>query len=127
MDPRLIAGRTALAAGLCWVLRWLLSGVLGGGALSALHWLGVLLFALSLAALGAGLVSSSAAPLRALVAVALPLLVWSVAEVVRPAGDTLVQQGLLGLVAAVAGALGSTRGRRAPERAARRRTGSHAA
>ena len=84
-----------------------LAGVLGGLCLlvraaadvEALLWPGLVLLGLALAALGADLVSSSAPWLRAIVAVALPLLVWSVAEVAG-GGDGRVAYAVTGVAVA---------------------------
>ena len=76
---------------------------------------------------GAGLVSRSAAWLQVIVGIALPLLVWSVVEVLHDAGDPVVIDGVVGLV--VAGVSGAALGRRRPERPAqssRRTHGAHA-
>ena len=119
------ASVAAVLGGVVWLARWLMDASLADGASLALHWLGVALFALALAGAGAALVSRSAAPLRALVAIAFPLLVWSVAEFFRP-GDDAPFDGLLGLVGLLAGAAGLLRARPERHRPARR-AGSHAA
>jgi hypothetical protein len=120
MNLRLIALVAAVLGGLLWIVRWLTDG----SALSdGLYWAGLVAVAVALAGAGAGLVRSSALPLRALVAVALPLLVWSVVAVLRPAGPAAVD-GLLGLVAVAVGGVGRARSR---PRGARRRAGAHAA
>jgi hypothetical protein len=117
---RLIALATAVVGGLLWVLRWLTDG---SGTSDGLYWAGLVVLAVALGCLGAGLVSRSATPLRVLVAVAVPLLAWSLASVVRPAGPAVVD-GLLGLAALVAGVVGLVRARQvrpAPRRRADRR------
>ena len=120
----------AALGGVVWLARWLMDASLGDGASTSLLWLGTALVALALAVAGAGLVSSSAPPLRALVAIAFPLLVWSVVEFFRPTDDALFV-GLLGAVGLLAGVVGVVRSRpeprERPRRARARRAGSHAA
>lgn len=102
MDLRLIARWAGLVGGLLWVLRWVLDlAGTSGGALDALHWAGVVLLALALAGTGAALVSTSAPWLRAIVAVAYPVLVWSVLEVLHPAASPESVDGAFGLVVVV--------------------------
>ena len=116
----------AVLGGLVWVGRWLLDPLVGDGTSGVLHWAGVACFAVALAAAGAGLVNQSATPLRLLVAVALPLLVWSVVEVLRPAGD-LPLDAVLGAFGLVVGAARLV-GRPPPRpRSRSRRAGAHAA
>ena len=66
--------------------------------LDVLQWVGLVLLAVALAGLGAGLVGRSEVWLQAIVAVAFPLLVWSVLEVLHPAGDPEVIDGVFGVV-----------------------------
>ena len=113
----LLARLAGVLGGLCWLVR----GVAG---VDALRWPGLVLLALALAGLGAGLVSSSAAWLRAIVAVAFPVLVWSVVEVLHGDGDGRVVDAVAGVIVAACCGFGLVRSRRArPARAA----GSHAA
>lgn len=101
MDLRLIARWAGLAGGLFWLARLVLDlAGQGGSLLDVLHGVGLVLLAGSLVSTGAGLVSRSATWLRAIVAVAFPLLVWSVLEVLHPAGDPIVIDGIFGLVVA---------------------------
>lgn len=127
----------ALLGGLVWIARWLADAALTDGTSGLLHWVGTGLFALALAVAGASLVSSSAPPLRALVAVAFPLLMWSVVEFVRPADDALFL-GLLGALGASVAVVGLARSRpekrekrqkrqKRQRRPPARRAGSHAA
>jgi hypothetical protein len=102
MDPRTIARFAGLLGGLCWAGRLLVDA---GAADDALHGGGLLLLTVAFAAFGAGLVSSGAAWLRALVAVALPLLVWSVLEALHPAGDPEVVDGVVGVVVGLGAAV----------------------
>lgn len=97
MPPRLIACVLGVLGGTLWVLRWLLTSP-GTVPAQALHWAGSVSLLAALAFVGAGLVTGSARALRLVVAVALPLLVWSVAELVRPAGAVWFD-GVLGAVA----------------------------
>lgn len=122
-----------LLGGSCWAARW---GADLAGAdpvwAAPAYWLGLALLALALATVGAGLVSRSAAWLRVVVAVALPLLVWSLYAVVRGSGESPGLDGVLGVLAAVlAGAalVTSRRSAAATTRPAARggRHGSHAA
>lgn len=119
------ASAAAVLGGLLWLGRWLLDPVVGDAASGVLHWAGVACFAVALAAAGAGLVSDSATPLRLLVAVAFPLLVWSVVEVLRPAGDLLLD-AVLGVAGLVVGGARLVRGRPRP-RSRSHRAGAHAA
>jgi hypothetical protein len=96
---RLVGAAFALAAGALWVLRWLFTEP-DSVAEVILHWGATVPFVAALCLVGAGL--GSALALRAICAVALPLLVWSVIELVRPAG--LWFDGAVGLALAFAGA-----------------------
>ncbi|MCW2845094.1 MAG: hypothetical protein JWN22_3010 [Nocardioides sp.] len=113
MDLHTLARGSGLVGGLCWLARFVLdrNGSGAAGAVDALHWAGLVLLAVALVAAGAGLVSSSATWLRAIVGVALPLLVWSVLGVVHPAGDAETIDGLFGLGMAVLSVAGLVRGR----------------
>jgi hypothetical protein len=110
-----------LLGGLCWVVRWLLEPAWA----DALATTGLVLLGLALAGTGAGLVSRSAVWLRVLVAVAFPLLVWSVYAVVKGDSEGLLLDGVLGVVAVLGAGGLLLRERRS---AARRtpRAGSHA-
>ena len=131
MTPRSLAPRAAALGGALWTVRWLIGGPeVDRSAGDVLHWLGLVLLALTPAVVGAGLVSRSAAALRALVAIAFPVLVWSVVEVVRPSGDAHVFDGILGVIALVAALVVLARRRRGAERdrrPTRARRGAHAA
>ncbi|MBB6628566.1 hypothetical protein H5V45_14670 [Nocardioides sp. KIGAM211] len=126
MDLHTVARGSGLLGGLCWVVRLVLdlAGSGTGGAADGLYWVGLVLLAVGLAGMGAGLVSTSATWLQAIVAVAFPLLVWSVLEVLHPAGNPRVIDGVLGLVVAGAAVQRLLRDRR--RREARRRAGAHA-
>ncbi len=76
MSLRSVATAFGLVGGLCWVIRAFVDQ-------EVLGLVGFVLLGIGAAAAGAALVSSSAPPLRAFVAVAFPLLVWSVLEVAR--------------------------------------------
>ena len=107
-----------------------LAGVLGGSAwvvrqaagIDGLRLPGLVLLALSLAGGGAALVSSSAAWLRLIVAVAFPVLGWSVVEVLHDSADDSLADALVGGAVAVVCVLGLARPRRT-----RRTSGAHAA
>lgn len=104
MDLRAIARWAGLVGGLAWLTRYLLDLVSAGQSiLSVLYWLGLVLLFAAMASMGAGLVSATW--LRAIVAVAFPLLVWSVLEVLHPAGNAYAIDGVFGLLAAVIAAV----------------------
>ncbi|WP_309649314.1 hypothetical protein [Nocardioides sp.] len=115
MPLTLLARVAGVLGGLCLLVR-------AAAGVDALRWPGLVLLALALAALGAGLVSTSATWLRAIVAVALPVLVWSVVEVVGGEGDGRVVDAVAGVVVALVcvRALVRSRGERHP-------AGSHSA
>ena len=115
--------------GLCWVVRWVadMAGVAASWA-DPVRWAGLGLLAIALAVVGASLVSRSALWLRLIVAVAFPVLVWSLFSVVRGDGDAIVLEGAVGLLAIVLSVAVMVVGRRGAEPAAprSRRHGSHA-
>jgi hypothetical protein len=117
-----------VVGGVSWMARLGLdlAGIGSDGLLAALQWGGLVLLGVAMFGLGLGLVSRSAAWLQAIVGIALPLLVWSVVEVLHDAGDPVVIDGFVGLV--VAALCGAALGRRSEERQPRpRRThGAHA-
>ena len=101
MNLRTVTMGAGVLGGVCWLLRLVLDlAGLDGALLGALAWAGLLLLAAGLAGLGAGLVGREPW-LQAIVAVAFPLLVWSVLEVLHPAGDPEVIDGVFGVVVAV--------------------------
>lgn len=123
MPPATFASTTALIGGSLWLLE---SALGGGGALGlTLHWGGLALVLLAAAVAGTRLVSGSAVALRAVVGVAVPLLVWSVLEFFRP-GDAEWYAGVWGAFALVAGALGLWRSRGERASAPRPSRGAHA-
>lgn len=127
MDLRTIARLTGVLGGLCWVVRWVLdlTGT-GDGLLDVLQWAGLALLGVSLAGYGAGLVSRSAVWLRVIVAVAFPLLVWSVLEVFRDAGDPVLVDAVVGGGVLLVSAVGLARGGGPePEDQPRRAHGAH--
>jgi hypothetical protein len=130
MDLHTLARLAGLVGGLCWVVRFLLdlAGSGTGAAADVLHVVGLVLIAVALVGAGAALVSTSATWLRVIVAIAFPLLVWSVLEVLHGAGDPIVIDGVLGLAVAVVAAMATVRARRErPSRARRARSaGAHA-
>jgi hypothetical protein len=102
MNLRVLALVAGVLGGACWVARWgadLAGGDPGWGGTA--HWLGLGLIGLALAALGAGLVHKGAVWLQVIVAIALPLLVWSVYAVVKGEGEGIALDGVLGALAAV--------------------------
>jgi hypothetical protein len=126
-DVRALGPVAGLLGGLCWVARWVadLTGTAADWA-DAASWVGLGLLAVALAVVGAGLVSRSALWLRLIVAVAFPLLVWSIYSVVRGEGSTVALDGAIGLLAVVLSLVYAVVGRRGATPAAPRR-GSHAA
>jgi hypothetical protein len=115
MSLRSAATAFGVVGGLSWVLRILSDQ-------DVLAWAGLILLGVASAVAGAALVSSSAVPLRLFVAVAFPLLVWSVLELARDAGpDRSVDVGF-GAAALVAAVVSwwlrpASSGRHAPGRA----------
>ncbi len=98
MSLRVLAAAVGVLGGGCWVARWAAGDpAWGDGA----HWAGLVLLAVALAVVGAGLVSRSALWLRVIVAIAFPALVWSVYAVVRGSGDAIALDGVVGAVAVV--------------------------
>ncbi len=114
MDLHTLARTAGLVGGLAWLVRLVLDLVTSSAdvADAILHWTGLVLLALALIASGAGLVSRSAPWLRAIVAVALPLLVWSVLEVLHPAANPGVVDGIFGAVMAFLAVVALARARR---------------
>ena len=100
MNLRTVTMGAGVLGGVCWLVRLVLdlTGTDDGTLVAVLEWGGLVLVGIALAALGAGLVGKSELWLRAIVAVAFPLLVWSVLEVLRPAGNPAVVDGILGVV-----------------------------
>ena len=129
MSLRVLALVTGLLGGGCWVARW--GADLAGSAptwTDTIYWVGLGLLGLALACAGSGLVSRSALWLRLIVALAFPLLVWSVYAVVKGDDDAVMLDGVLGAVAVIGSlALFALVGRHAGDEAAPRRGhGSHA-
>ena len=129
MSLRVLALVTGLLGGGCWVARW--GTDLAGSAptwTDTVYWVGLGLLGLALACAGGGLVSRSAIWLRLIVALAFPLLVWSVYAVVKGDDDAVLLDGVLGAVAIVGSlALFALVGRHTGhEPAPRRGHGSHA-
>ena len=127
MNLRVLGLVAGLLGGLCWAVRW---GVeLAGSTPSwgdTAQLAGLVLIGLALAVVGAGLVSRSAVWLRALVAVAFPLLVWSVYLVVKGDSDGVTLDGVLGALAVVGSAALLVTGRRSDPQPRGGRHGSHA-
>jgi hypothetical protein len=115
MSLRSFATACGLAGGLCWVVRAFSDHEI-------LELAGLILIVIASAAAGAALVSSSAVPLRLFVAVAFPLLLWSVLELVRDAGSDRSIDAGFGAAAVVAALVAWVRrpagsGRHSPRRA----------
>lgn len=127
MNLRVLAAAAGLLGGACWVVRW----VAGEGAAwsDAASWTGLALIGVALAVVGAGLVNRSAVWLRVIVAIAFPLLVWSVLSVLRGAGDGRVLDGVVGVLAILLALVDLVRSRSGGDGDGPRRprAGSHAA
>ncbi len=111
---RSVATASGLVGGLCWLARLFSDHEVLGLA-------GLILLGIAAAAAGATLVSSSAVPPRLFVAIAFPLLVWSVLVLLRDAGPDRPVDGGFGAVAMVSAAVAWVRrpvssGRHAPGR-----------
>ena len=125
MNRHTVVLLTALVGGLSWIGRWAADAAgVTGGLLDVLRWVGLVLLAVAVAGLGAGLVSRSAVWLQAIVAVAFPLLVWSVVEVFSDSFDAIAVDGVAGLLVILAAVLAWRR--HAPDPAPPRRAGAHA-
>ncbi len=129
MDLRTPARWAGLLGGGCWVARMILGATHSStGALpTVLFWVGAALLAVALGVGGSELAGDGPRWLRALVAVAFPLLVSSVLEFLHPMGDPQRIDGVLAL-AVVAWAASGLRRLRAerPPRAAPPRAASTA-
>ncbi|WP_193609737.1 hypothetical protein [Nocardioides lijunqiniae] len=112
----LVARVAGVLGGLAWVVRHV-AGV------EELRWPGLVLLGVALAGAGAGLVSSSAAWLRLLVAVCFPVLVWSVVEVLHGSAEDSLVDAAAGAAIALTCLVGVVRGGRRP---AGSHAGSHA-
>lgn len=97
MPLRSLAAVAAVVGGLVWVARWLADGPV------VLHWIGLGCVGVALAVAGSGLVSSGVVALRVVAALGTALLALSLVELVRPASDASLFDGLLGVVALIAG------------------------
>ncbi|NHC24272.1 hypothetical protein G6553_13960 [Nocardioides sp. IC4_145] len=117
-QPRLLllARSAGALGGLVWLVRWPLGN---GAAADTAYWFGLVALAVSLAAYGAALVKVGW--LQVVVALALPVLVWSVLEVLRGDGDGLAVDGVVGLVLLVVAVTGLAR----PRAGLRTGTGAH--
>ena len=128
MSLRVLSLIAGLLGGACWVARW--AADLAGSTPSwsdTIYWVGLGLLGVALACAGGALVSRSAVWLRVIVAVAFPLLVWSVYAVVKGDSDAVTLDGVLGAVAIVASvALYAFTGKNHDEPVERRRPGTHA-
>jgi len=123
MSFPVLARVAGVLGGACWVVRAVLDALdAASAAIDALHWGGLALIAIALVGIGAGLVSSSATWLRVIVAVCVPLLVWSVLEALREGVADLWVEGVFGALMAGYCAVGLMRA--APQRTPRHH-GSH--
>jgi hypothetical protein len=104
LDLRRTAGFAGLAGGLAWVVAFFLPD--GGGAQSAVLWLGGILLTVALVGLGLLLVRSEVLALRVFVAMALPTLVWGVLGIVhQSANDPGLIDAVFGAIAGLVSAL----------------------
>lgn len=101
MPRSFLAPASALLGGTLWILQSLV-GTTAGPLGQTLHWVGLALVLLAAAVGAADLVTGDVLALRVLVAVAAPLLVWSVVEFFRSDGSGSYG-ALWGTLAAVAG------------------------
>lgn len=124
MDLNTIARASGLVGGLCWVARFVMDlvGSGTGGIADVLYVAGLVFLAVALFAMGAGLVRATW--LGAIVGVALPLLVWSVLEVLHPATNPRGIDGVFGLLVAVTAVAQIVRHRPEP-RERHRHAGAH--
>ncbi len=126
MSMRTVTLLCGVVGGVAWLARWVLDLIGSGGAAGdLLYWAGLVLLAVALAGFGAGLVSASATWLRAIVAVAFPLLVWSVLEVTDPGTDVALLDALLGLIVVVTAGMALRPGPERPAASTHHR-GAHA-
>ena len=128
MNLRTAGSVAGILGGLGWVARW--GADLAGDDPSwgqPVRWAGLVLLVLALAVVGAGLVSRSALWLRVIVAVAFPLLAWSVYSVVRGTDDDITLDGILGAIACVAFVVALLRRPQTRSQPDPGRHGSHAA
>ena len=100
MNLRTVSCLAGIAGGFMWVARAFV-----GEEPTILYWIGVALLAVWLAAAGASLVKKGTWWLRLIVAVALPLLAWSIYAAVRPATDPLLLDAVVGGLAIVVAVL----------------------
>jgi hypothetical protein len=130
VDVRALGPVAGVLGGLCWLALWVadVAGVAAGWA-GTVHGVGLGLLMVALAVVGANLVSRSALWLRLIVAVAFPLLAWSIYSVVQGDGDSVAVDGAAGLLAVILSGVVVVVGRRgaapAPQRGGRH--GTHAA
>lgn len=129
MNRRTVVLLAALVGGLAWIARWAIDPFDGSGTLlAALGWVGTVFLAIAVGGLGVGLVSRSAPWLQAIVAVALPLLVGSVLDLVSGERHGLLVDAIAGAVVIVVAGLSVRRHRPTePEPPAPgKRAGAHA-
>lgn len=100
MNLRTLACLAFLVGGLVWVGRYFL-----GEDPPALHWVGLGVLVVALAAAGASLVKKGTWWLRLIVGAAFPALVWSLYSAIRPIGDELLVDAICGGLAVVASVL----------------------
>jgi hypothetical protein len=122
MNVRALARVCGLLGGACWAYRL----VRGGESGDPLYWAGLALLFVGLFGLGTALVSKEALWLQAIVGVALPLLVWSVVEVVHASGDPVVIDAVVGVLIGLTCLLALGRQRRGDKGSPRRHAGAHA-
>jgi hypothetical protein len=97
MSTRTLVRVAGVLGGLCWVGQAAINDYdAASSAANALYWGGAALILVALVGLGAGLVSG-APRLRLIVGLCVPLLVWSIVEVLRAETSDDIVDGGLGL------------------------------
>lgn len=124
MSQKMLIRIAGVLGGLCWLGQATVNKYdAAEAAVNALYWGGGVLILVALVGLGAGLVSG--APwLRLIVGLCVPLLVWSIVEVLRAETSDNIVDGGLGLALALICAAGLLGGVAKDEMASR--AGTHA-
>lgn len=121
MSPRRVAGLCCLLGGALWVVDWVAEPPEATADL--VRYAGLALLAVGLVVAGAGLARRGSWWLRVLAGGGAAFVTWSVVDVLRPTGDALTYDGLVGASAVLLGLVAVVTGR---DRTARRPAGAHA-